>query len=178
MRLLYRARQFWLALGAQPDPDELRLAATLLTPALMALFHSMQPDEQAHALKVLSRLLKQGENHPDLLAAALLHDCGKRLSPLNPVDRAWIVLAHKMFPSRVEDWGKVELEALKGLPGWRRPLAVAVQHPTWGAEMVRQAGGSSLLQALILRHQQHLEDRRTSLEDELLHKLQVVDNES
>lgn len=178
MRLLYRARQFWLALGAQPDPDGLERATSLLTPALMELFRGMQPGEQAHALNVLGRLLKQGEDHPDLLAAALLHDCGKQLFPLNPLERAWIVLAQGLFPSRIEHWAVVELETMKRLPGWRRSLSVAVQHPIWGAEMARRAGGSPLLQALILRHQQHVQERHTSLENELLMKLQVVDNES
>jgi hypothetical protein len=178
MRLLYRARQFWHALGAQPDREELRLAASLLTPAQLALFHGMQPGEQAHALSILSRLLIQGENHPDLLAAALLHDCGKQLHPINPLERAWIVLAQNLFPARARAWGKVEPEALPELPGWRRSLAVAEQHPAWGAELARQSGASSLLQALIRRHQERLDHHSTDLEDELLHKLQVVDNES
>ena len=179
MRLLYRARQFWLALGAQPGSDDLELATSLLTPSQMALFRGMQPGEQAHALKVLHRLLEQGEVHPDLLAAALLHDCGKQLSPLNPLERAWIVLAQKLFPARAAYWGRVEKEALAGLAGWRRPLAVAEQHPAWGAEMAQQAGASPLLQALIRRHQQPLTNAEdASLEDELIRKLQVVDNES
>ncbi|OGO69823.1 MAG: hypothetical protein A2Z49_11080 [Chloroflexi bacterium RBG_19FT_COMBO_56_12] len=177
MRLLYRARQFWLALGAQPDPEALRLAANLLTPAQMGLFRGLQTGEQAHALNILSRLLKQGENHPDLLAAALLHDCGKQLNPLNPLERAWIVLVQKLCPGRMQYWGKVEREALGRLPGWQRPLVVAEQHPAWGAEMARQVGASSLLQALIRRHQEQL-DRPMGLEDELLRKLQVLDNES
>jgi hypothetical protein len=178
MRLLYRARQFWHALGAHPDQDELRLAISLLTPAQMALFRGLQLGEQAHALSVLSRLLMQGENHPDLLAAALLHDCGKQLNPINPLERAWIVIAQKLFPARAREWGKVERGTLHRLPAWRRSLAVAEQHPAWGAEMVRQAGASILLQSLIRRHQEHLNNRCVDLEDELLHKLQVVDNES
>lgn len=178
MRLLYRLRQFWHALEAQPDQEGLKLASSLLTPLQMALFGKLQYSEQAHALKVLTRLLMQGEEHPDLLAAALLHDCGKQLSPISSLQRAWIVIAQALFPARAEEWGQVEQEMLAELPAWRRALAVAEQHPIWGAELARQAGASPLLQALISRHQERLNHRHTNLEDELLHKLQVVDNES
>jgi exopolyphosphatase/pppGpp-phosphohydrolase len=178
MRLLYRARQFWHDLGARPDQHALKLASGVLTPAQMALFRNLQPGEQAHAIKVFSRLLMQSEEHPDLLAAALLHDCGKQLSPINPLQRAWIVIAQTLFPARVKQWGQVERERLPGLPAWRRALAVAEQHPLWGAELARQAGASPLLQALIRRHQERLNHHSATLEDELIHKLQVVDNES
>ena len=178
MRLLYRARQFWLALGAQPDPEQLRLAASLLTPTQMRLFSGMQPGEQVHALNILRRLMEQGENHPDLLAAALLHDCGKQIYPISPVERAWTVIAHKLFPLRSRSWGKAEQEVLQKLPIWQRSLAVAEQHPVWGAEMAMQAGASPLLQTLIRRHQEPLNLYSANLEDELLYKLQVVDDES
>lgn len=179
MRLLYRVRQFWQALDAQPDPDQLRKANALLTPAQLTLFVGMQPSEQAHALKVLYKLLDQGENHPDLLAAALLHDCGKQRSPLNPLERSWVVLIRKLFPGRAAAWGRADLRSTGELRGWRRWMAVAEQHPAWGAEMARQAGATPLLQALIRRHQEPIgESHPDNLEDELLHRLQVVDNDS
>ena len=178
MGWFYRARQFWHALGAQPEPGMLRMASDLLSGAQMALFRGMQPSEQAHALNVLARLLAQGEKQPDLLAAALLHDCGKQLYPLNPLERAWIVVMQKLLPDRMCEWGRVERETVSRLPIWRRPLAVAEQHPAWGAEMARQAGASALLQALIYRHQEKSTSSSTNLEEALLSKLQAVDNES
>lgn len=178
MRLFYRARQFWHALRARPDQKLLEKAFTLLTPAQMSLFRQMLPGEQAHALKVLSKLLGQGETHPDLLVAALLHDCGKLTYPMNVVERVWIVIAQRSFPLRSRQWGMVSQEDLPRIPAWRRALAVAEKHPVWGAELVRQAGGSALLQALIRRHQERPGQGQLGLEDELLYKLQVVDNES
>jgi hypothetical protein len=178
MRVLYRLRQFWHALEARPDQEGLRLASSLLTPMQMALFCKLQHSEQAHAIKVFIRLLMQGEEHPDLLAAALLHDCGKQLSPISTLQRVWIVIAQTLFPKRAKVWGSVEQAMLTEQPAWRRALAVAEQHPVWGAELARQTGASPLLQALIRRHQDRLNHRHTTIEDELLHKLQVVDNES
>lgn len=178
MRLFYRARQFWLALGAQPTKNGAALATRLLTPAQLDLFAGMQAGEQAHALQVLHKLLDQGETHPDLLAAALLHDCGKQLVPLNPLERAWVVVVKKLLPAQAEAWGQVERQDLTHLPIWQRSLVVAEQHPLWGAELAQQAGASPLLQALIRRHQQFLPAEPVGVEDELLTKLQVVDNES
>ena len=178
MRVCYRARQFWLALGAQPEPEQIEQAARLLTPGQMSLFRGLQPGEQAHALNVLSRLVDQGETHPDLLAAALLHDCGKQLYPLNALERAWIVLAERFFPGRMDRWGQAEASSITKLPAWRRPLVVAVKHPAWGAELTRQAGATALLQALISRHQEYLEATPKDMEDELLKRLQVVDDQN
>jgi hypothetical protein len=144
----------------------------------MGIFNGMQPGEQAHALNILHRLLKQGENHPDLLAAALLHDCGKQRYPLNPLERAWIVLVYKFSPERAKAWGRGNGNAVDHLPIWQRSLVVAEQHPAWGAEMVQQAGASPLLLTLIRRHQERLDNPASGLENELLHKLQVVDNEN
>jgi hypothetical protein len=76
-RLAYRGRQFWLALRARPAAQDLEQARLILRRDLFALFTTMQPGEQVHSLHVLRQLLSQGEEHPDLLVAALLHDVGK-----------------------------------------------------------------------------------------------------
>ena len=47
MRILYRVRQFWQALTAVPNPEDVETARGLLTPSLMTLFLGMQPSEQA-----------------------------------------------------------------------------------------------------------------------------------
>ena len=57
----------------------------------------MQSSEQAHAVSVYRQLVAQGETSSDLLAAALLHDVGKSLSPLRLWERVLIVLARVFF---------------------------------------------------------------------------------
>ncbi len=42
------------------------------------------------------RLLEQGENQPDLLVAALLHDVGKLRYRLNPLERAMVVMVMRL----------------------------------------------------------------------------------
>ena len=172
MRLLYRTRQFLNILFAAPGPGKLADARRILSPSLMALFLSMQASEQTHSLRIFTELLEQGETNSDLLVAALLHDVGKSRSPLRPWERVWIVLGKALFSNRVKRWGKGEPR------GWRRPFVIAEQHPAWGAEMAAQAGASPLAVALIQRHQEPLLNKHETLEDWLLSRLQLLDNEN
>jgi hypothetical protein len=184
-RLLYRARQFWQALGATPHPEDLELAASVLTAPQLALFQQMPASDQAHGLRVLRALHEGGERDADLLTAALLHDAGKGRCPLRPWERALIVVAGAVCPACLACWGSTAGEGIEGAPdgdyGWRRPFVVAVQHPAWGAEMAAAAGASPQVVVLILRHQERLHlsgsDSET-IEDRHLRALQAVDDNS
>jgi hypothetical protein len=147
-RLRYRAQQFWDALWSAPAPGDLRLAERWLNPEQMRLFLRMQPGEQAHSLRVMNRLLQKGEAQPDLMAAALLHDVGKALSPLRIEERVLIVLVRTAAPQVALRWGSSEAR------GWRRAFVTAEQHPAWGAELALKAGTSALAVELIRRHQE------------------------
>lgn len=190
MRALYRVRQFWHALVATPESEELAQARHFLTPALMELFLRLQPSEQAHSLWVYRQLREAGETNPDLLAAALLHDVGKSCHPLQLWERAAIVLGKALFPQKSRNWGQAEPQ------GWKRPFVVAAQHSVWGAEMAARAGASPMTVALIQRHQDAAQRSSTggsatesihsgqaslnpiSPEEQLLSRLQLLDDES
>jgi len=169
--VLYRARQFWLALTAAPHPAQLRQARRILSPALMRLFERMTPDEQAHALRVLAAVQAQGARHPAVLQAALLHDAGKTAQPpLRLWERSAIVLVGAVWrdASARLGWGAAR--------GWRRPFVVAAQHPSWGARLAREAGASPLVVELIRRHQQPLEHPPQNEFERLLLILQAADD--
>jgi putative nucleotidyltransferase with HDIG domain len=175
---LYRVGQFWKALTAVSDPQDLALVRQVLPPQLMALFLSLQTSEQMHSLSVLDQLRQQGETNEDLWVAALLHDIGKTRYPLRLWERVIIVMGNTFFPRRAKAWGQAEPH------GWKRPFVVAEQHAVWGAEMAASAGASSLAVKLIRRHQdlskQPLPDgsllHSETLEDQLLYRLKVADD--
>jgi len=172
-RVLYRVRQFFLALRAPADPQDLEQARSVLAPAQIKLFAGMQSGEQAHAVNVYRQLVAQGETSSDLLAAALLHDVGKSLSPLHLWERILIVLARAVLPAQSRRWGSLPME---GLRGWRRALIIAEQHPAWGADLAAEAGASPRTVVLIRQHQ---EPASTVADPEtkcLLSKLQAVDD--
>jgi putative nucleotidyltransferase with HDIG domain len=142
----------------------------------------MQPGEQAHSLHVFNQLRSQRQNPAgdlplDLLVAALLHDVGKTRYPLRLWERVWIVIAQSLFPGKAERLGWAgELD--QKTPRWQRPLVVAAQHATWGAELADEAGISPLAVNLIRRHQNFLTSKAVTLEDKYLSILQAVDGRS
>ncbi|MGD2157008.1 MAG: HD domain-containing protein [Anaerolineales bacterium] len=172
-RILYRVFQFWKAFEGVLAPEELEPARAVLSHRQMSLFEKLHPSEQRHSLRVMRALQGQGENHPDLLKAALLHDVGKTCHPLRPFERVLIVLSEAAFPRLAERWGQGSAR------GWRRPFVVAKQHPKWGAEMSADADVSPITQSLIRRHQEQLSpEEPTHLEDRLLVLLQRADDQS
>jgi hypothetical protein len=170
VRPLYRARQFWQALFAEPAPSGLEQARQVLPSSLLALFEVQQPCEQAHCLRILEMLLAAGEDHPDLFTAALLHDIGKNRYPLRLWERVLIVIAQALLPEQVKVWGQGKAVGL------RRAFVVAVNHPDWGAEIAQAAGCTPLTVGLIRRHQEPISQPPLTLEDQLLLKLQQYDD--
>jgi HD-like signal output (HDOD) protein len=130
----------------------------------------MQPSEQWHAYLIMQRLIDEGQDHPALFTAALLHDVGKILYPLSPLERAMIVLGKRLFPRLLARWGKGEPR------DFRRTFVVAERHADWGAELAARAGAPAMTVNLIRRHQDAPLERRHSLEDRLLRALQRADD--
>jgi len=172
--MFYRVRQFWHALHNKPlTPADLALARSVLSEPQMALFTRLQSSEQAHSLRVLQTLQDNGEKHPDLLVAALLHDVGKICHPLHVLERVVIVLGKQFFPNRMKQWGHAQPN------GWKRPFVVASKHPVWGATLAQEAGTSSTATHLIREHQNDLPlEHSNSLEIRLLSTLQAADHQN
>jgi len=177
-RLPYRARQFWLALVAQPDAGGLQMARQLLGPSLWEIFTAMQPGEQQHSLNIVRQLQSQGEDALDLLVAALLHDAGKSLRPLRLWERAWIVIYSRLLSGSLRRWSALDPQQVRRLPFWQQPLAVAACHPAWGADLAAASGASDLVVTLIRAHQEPNPFPPGSLPDQMLAALQRVDDEN
>jgi putative nucleotidyltransferase with HDIG domain len=166
MSAAYRFRQGARALAAWLRPVDDTQAEPYLSPALLALYRRMRRSERQHSLRVLHNLLAAGHTDPDLLVAALLHDVGKTRTSFFLPEKVLVVLVKAVAPGLYRRWGSGARR------GWRRPFAVSVQHPAWGAEMVAAAGGSPRAVELI-RH--HADDLGTGT-DPLLRALQAVDD--
>jgi hypothetical protein len=175
---MYRVRQFWRTISLKTDPDKLEQAMFLLSKAQVKLFLYLQPGEQSHALVMYNKLLEQGENQPDLLVAALLHDVGKLRYRMNPVERAMVVLAKAVLPGQIQRWGSLPSSGFDSAPGWRKAFILAELHAQWGAELAREAGVSLLTESLIRTHHTPASKQADDPDDSLRNKLWLVDNES
>jgi putative nucleotidyltransferase with HDIG domain len=146
------ARSFFVS---QARPDDV-WAHQRLFPAEYGVYASMDPRDREHGVRVAQKL---EQDYPgaraELIAAAILHDCGKSVRKYNVLERVLVGL----IPYRLSAlW---TLEAVK----------VRNEHPTRGAEMVRLAGGREDVAHLIERHH----DPRADLEAGLLHDYDTLE---
>jgi hypothetical protein len=123
--------------------QERRDLRTWLSAPQLALFDSMHRADQRHGLDVMALLRSEGFADPELLLAALLHDCSKGPRVRLPHRAAW---------SLGERYGERVLDVFAPLPGFRAAFERSRHHAVDSAELVRQAGGSARTAELI-RHQ-------------------------
>ncbi|MBN2043836.1 MAG: hypothetical protein JW757_02350 [Anaerolineales bacterium] len=167
-KALYRLDQFRRAHLDKPTEAEFSRAGEILSPQLFELFSQMMPFEQAHAIRVMDRLVSAGYQEPDLLAAALLHDLGKVNYQLRPWERGLAVLAKRFFPNLYHQWSTASPA------GIRAGMVVAARHAEWGAAMVEAAGANPRVVWLIANHDADLRDMEDA-DRAVLSVLQAVD---
>jgi len=118
-----------------PAIEDMELARQALSKQEMALFLNQQTSEQVHSLKVFIQMREHGEQSPELLSAALLHDVGKSRYTLRIWERAVVVIGRLLrlvilnrgaglhhaagnAPLRSQD------NMLNGAPGWQKQLTL------------------------------------------------------
>lgn len=173
-RAVHRVRQFVRTIVAARRPvDEGYVWAQLreLTAgrALFELFKTMPLPEQHHGIRVCQALRAAGFDAPELLAAALLHDVGKRVAPLSLWERVVVVLVEQIAPVLAARWGRCPPGAPAAVARWRRGFMVRRCHAQWGAELAAAAGAPARTVALIRRHD------TPELDDPWLIALQAAD---
>jgi len=173
LRIAYRVRQFWQALGFHAESVDARMWEEHLNPAQRWLFQGMAIAEQRHSLAVLHTLQADGHSEQALLQAALLHDMGKA--------GAQVQLGHRVVTVLMRSLALALLTRLaRNEPGsWRYPFFVQLHHAERGADLAAGAGTHALAVALIRWH--HTAPNKSELDpqgQELLAWLQAADEQN
>ena len=148
--MFYRVHQFRHAIYSHIDSSEIVWALDNLPPVACSLFLKQSLSDQRHALDVAQSIMKEINtlncpNFQDLIAAALLHDCGKSIVCNRLWHRVFIVLMQKM-PQSI--WSRLE----RSHTIFATPLKTASQHALWGGNLAQRAGLNPLICLLIHEH--------------------------
>ncbi len=170
-RIRYRAWQFWQAVKARPFTEKSKQEiGAILSEGELKLFKRQNISAQQHSYRVMRTLKSAGQDNPELLAAALLHDVGMTEVKTVWWDRPLVVLVETLFPEKSVRWAEGDLSS------WRRPFVVRANHATWGAKAADGCGSSELTIELIRRHQDPHGEKSKGEFDEMLAWLQWADD--
>jgi hypothetical protein len=169
---LYRVRQFWRIVRAEPlIPAEIRRVRELLPDTAFALYQTMPPADQRHSLTIFDALRAAGWDAPPLLQAALLHDIAKR--DVGLATRTAVILLKRVSPPLLRRIPSADPHSP------RHGFYLSLHHPERGAELARAAGVSAQAVALIRAHQQtnpHFAGQDAAQLCEWLRALQQLDD--
>lgn len=138
-----KTRQALRHVGGRVSAGERAEMEAWLTAPQLALFDSMHRADQRHGLNVVTVLRADGHTDPELLLAALLHDCSKGQS---------IRLPHRVAWSLRERYGEGVLHIFSPLPGFTAAFERLRHHADDSARLALAAGCSERTAELI-RHQ-------------------------
>lgn len=120
---------------AHPDDE---WASAQLTPAETRVYLGMDARDREHACRVTRHLLREHPNvEGEVVAAALLHDCGKSIRRYNVIERVLVGL----IPNRVA----------RALPAFGA-VGIRASHPELGARLLAHVGARPRVARLVARH--------------------------
>ena len=137
-----RVAQFVAHVRARVGPEEQALAQRVLPAGALALFEAMPVADRRHALDVADRLVAEGHDDPDLMAAALLHDAAKG---------SRMRLAHRIGGVLLEAFAPAVLRRLASPnpDSWRYPFHLYLHHAGLSADLATDAGCSPRVASFI-----------------------------
>lgn len=138
--LARKARQLGSHLVARVSPQERAALAAWTRPTELALFDGMHLADRRHGLDVVAHLRRAGVKDRDVLAAGLLHDCGKGATGAGP-RIAWSLgelLGPRVLAAavRVPGWGPA-IDRLRHHAGASADALAATGLPARAVDLVR-----------------------------------------
>ncbi|MEO6988064.1 MAG: hypothetical protein ABI239_05380 [Aquihabitans sp.] len=140
-------RFFGSVLPIGPSAKDAPWAAANLLDGELEIWKKMSRADRRHAAGVARRVERSlgAEATRPVLAAALLHDCGKTVAHLGTYGRVVATLSAKLA-------GHDHATAWSETSGFTRRVGLYLEHPRLGAEMLGMAGSAPITVAWALEH--------------------------
>lgn len=141
--MFYRVQQFMKAVIASISENEEKWIKLYLTEKEQALFFRLKVYEQKHCLCVAKLLAKWTNERRDMIRLGLLHDIGKILYPLNPIEKSIIVILHKLTSGKIKRFKQFKM------------VKCYYEHPILGYELLMRQGNyeQEFLECIKLHHE-------------------------
>lgn len=126
--MFYRMQQFMKTITASMTENEKRWVKDYLTQREQALFFRLKVYEQKHALCVAKLLGEWTNESREMIRLGLLHDIGKILYPLNPIEKSLMVILHKVTAGKIKSLSQIKM------------VKCYYEHPILGYELLSREG--------------------------------------
>lgn len=156
--------------GPSTESDD--WATALMVPGEVEVWRSMWNPDRRHAIAVARRVERAlgAEADRPVLAAALLHDCGKSASTLHTYGRSIATICGKVVrndPDTIRDWSRVR--------GFTRNVGLYLRHAELGGDLLELAGSDALTVAWTREH--HLPEEAWTVPVEVGRVLKDADDD-
>jgi len=163
-------RFFGSILPIGPSKDDQRWAKEHLLDGEQEVWDRMSRQDRRHAVGVAHRVQDSYGQEPPrpVMAAALLHDCGKVVSGLGTYGRVVATLSLKMA-------GHDMAMAWTETQGFTRRVGLYVEHPRLGADLLGMAGSAPLTVAWTAEH--HMAPEKWTVAQDIGQILKAADDD-
>lgn len=153
-----------------PSAEDRAWVVDQLLPEELEVWRRMSRADRRHAAQVARRVQRAlgDEATRPVVAAALLHDCGKTVSGLGTYGRVIATLSVKVA-------GRDVALAWSETRGFTRRVGLYVEHPRLGADLLGMAGSAPLTVAWAAEH--HLPPEEWTVPSDIGRALKAADDD-
>ena len=107
--MFYRIKQFVSAVTAKITQEDVDFVRTYLGQSERELFFRLKPYEQKHCIEVATKLKRMTHNDREMIRLGLLHDVGKTVYPLNPIEKSIIVVLDRISRGKIKKYSNCKM---------------------------------------------------------------------